>query len=120
MPTTTPRLKVDAVRASGAEVVLAGESYSDSHHRAVELMEERGLTFVHPFDDPDVIAGQGTIAMEIVRQHTRPIHAVFVAVGGGGLISGIAAYVKALHPDDADHRGADRRFRRHGPVAGGR
>jgi threonine dehydratase len=99
MPTTTPQLKVDAVRASGAEVVLAGESYSDSHQRAVELTEERGLTVVHPFDDPDVIAGQGTIAMEILRQHTAPIHAVFVAVGGGGLISGIATYLKALHPE---------------------
>ena len=99
MPTTTPQLKVDAVQAAGAEVVLAGESYSDSHQRAVDLMEERGLTFVHPFDDPDVIAGQGTIAMEILRQHTGPIHAVFVAVGGGGLISGIATYLKALHPD---------------------
>lgn len=99
MPTTTPDVKVDAVRASGAEVVLAGESYSDSHARAVELMADRGLTFVHPFDDPDVIAGQGTIAMEILRQHTGPIDAVFVAVGGGGLISGIAAYVKALRPE---------------------
>jgi threonine dehydratase len=99
MPTTTPDVKIDAVRASGAEVVLAGESYSDSHARAVELMHERGLTFVHPFDDPDVIAGQGTIAMEILRQHTGPIHAVFVAIGGGGLISGIAAYLKALRPE---------------------
>jgi threonine dehydratase len=99
MPTTTPEVKVDAVRASGVEIVLAGESYSDSHQRAVQLMDERGLTFVHPFDDPDVIAGQGTIGMEILRQHTAPIHAVFVAVGGGGLISGIATYLKALHPD---------------------
>ena len=99
MPTTTPDVKVAAVRASGAEVVLAGESYSDSHARAVEMMTERGLTFVHPFDDPDVIAGQGTIAMEILRQHTGPIDAIFVAVGGGGLISGIATYVKALRPD---------------------
>jgi threonine dehydratase len=99
MPTTTPEVKVDAVRASGVEIVLAGESYSDSHQRAVHLMDERGLTFVHPFDDPDVIAGQGTIGMEILRQHTAPIHAVFVAVGGGGLISGIATYLKALHPD---------------------
>jgi threonine dehydratase len=99
MPTTTPEVKVDAVRAAGAEVVLAGESYSDSHAHAAELMAERGLTFVHPFDDPDVIAGQGTIAMEILRQHTGSLHAVFVAVGGGGLISGIATYVKALRPD---------------------
>ena len=99
MPTTTPEVKIAPVRAAGVEVVLAGESYSESHLRAVELMEARGLTFVHPFDDPDVIAGQGTIAMEILRQHTAPIHAVFVAVGGGGLISGIATYLKALHPD---------------------
>jgi threonine dehydratase len=99
MPTTTPEVKVDAVRAAGAEVVLAGESYSDSYTRATELMAERGLTFVHPFDDPDVIAGQGTIAMEILRQHTGPLHAVFVAIGGGGLIAGIATYVKALRPD---------------------
>ena len=99
MPTTTPELKVDAVRAAGAEVVLAGESYTDSQTRAAELAAERGLTFVHPFDDPDVIAGQGTIAMEILRQHTGPLDAVFVAIGGGGLISGIATYVKALRPD---------------------
>ena len=99
MPTTTPEVKVDAVRSSGAEVVLAGESYTDSQAHAAELMAERGLTFVHPFDDPDVIAGQGTIAMEILRQHTGDLHAVFVAIGGGGLISGIATYVKALRPD---------------------
>jgi len=99
MPTTTPELKVDAVRASGAEVVLSGESYSDSYAAALELMRARGLTFVHPFDDPDVIAGQGTIAMEILRHHTGPLHAVFVAIGGGGLVSGIATYVKALRPD---------------------
>lgn len=99
MPTTTPEVKVESVRSSGAEVVLAGESYSDSHARALALMEERGLTFVHPFDDPDVIAGQGTIGMEILRQHAGPLHAVFVAVGGGGLISGVATYLKALHPE---------------------
>jgi threonine dehydratase len=99
MPTTTPDVKIDAVRRSGAEVVLAGESFSDSYVRAVELMEEHELTFVHPFDDADVIAGQGTIGMEIVRQHAGPLHAVFVAIGGGGLISGIATYVKALRPD---------------------
>jgi threonine dehydratase len=99
MPTTTPDVKIDAVRAAGADVVLAGESYSDSYAHAADLMVERGLTFVHPFDDPDVIAGQGTIAMEMLRQHTGPLHAVFVAVGGGGLISGIATYIKALRPD---------------------
>ncbi len=99
MPVTTPEVKLDAVRARGAEVVLHGESYSDCYQRAIELMAERSLTFVHPFDDPDVIAGQGTIGMEILRQHTEPIHAVFVAIGGGGLIAGVAAYIKALRPD---------------------
>lgn len=99
MPVTTPALKIDAVRARGAEVVLHGESYFECNERAVELSTERSLTFVHPFDDPDVIAGQGTIGMEILRQHTEPLHAVFVAIGGGGLISGVAAYVKALRPE---------------------
>jgi threonine dehydratase len=99
MPTTTPSLKVEAVRTLGAEVVLFGDSYSDAHAHARALEAERGLTFVHPFDDPDVIAGQGTIAMEILRQHQGPIDAIFVAVGGGGLISGIAAYVKAVRPE---------------------
>lgn len=99
MPVTTPDVKVDAVRARGAEVVLHGDSYSDAEAEARRLTDERGLEFVHPFDDPDVIAGQGTIAMEILRQHTGPIDAVFVAIGGGGLISGIAAYLKALKPD---------------------
>ena len=99
MPTTTPELKVDAVRGAGAEVVLVGESFSDSYTHAVDLADERGLTFVHPFDDPDVIAGQGTIAMEVLRQHAGPLDAVFAAIGGGGLISGIATYIKALRPD---------------------
>jgi len=98
MPTTTPSLKVAAVRALGAEVVLRGDSYSDAYAHALELEAKRGLTFVHPFDDPDVIAGQGTIAMEILRQHQGPIDAIFVAIGGGGLVSGIAAYVKAVRP----------------------
>ncbi len=99
MPTTTPSLKTGAVRALGAEVVLSGDSYSDAYTRARELENERGLTFVHPFDDPDVIAGQGTIAMEILRQRQGPIDAIFVAVGGGGLVSGIASYVKAVRPE---------------------
>ena len=99
MPVTTPRVKVDAVRSHGGEVVLHGDSYSDAHVRALELEAEHGLTFVHPFDDPDVIAGQGTIAMEILRQHQGPIDAVFVAIGGGGLISGVAAYIKAVRPE---------------------
>ena len=99
MPTTTPRLKIDAVKALGGEVVLQGESYSDAYAHALLLEKQLGLTFVHPFDDPDVIAGQGTIAMEILRQHPGPIDAVFVAIGGGGLISGVAAYIKAVRPE---------------------
>ena len=99
MPMTTPKLKSDAVRALGGEVVLHGDSYSDAYLHAVELEQRHGYTFVHPFDDPDVIAGQGTIGMEILRQHQHPIHAVFVAIGGGGLISGVAAYIKAVRPE---------------------
>jgi threonine dehydratase len=99
MPSTTPRVKVDAVRVLGADIVLHGDSYSDAAVRAAELQAEHGWTYVHPFDDPDVIAGQGTIAMEVLRQHQGPIDAIFVAVGGGGLISGIAAYVKAVRPE---------------------
>ena len=99
MPVTTPRVKIDAVQALGGEVVLHGDSYSDAYAHALELEKQAGLTFVHPFDDPDVIAGQGTIAMEILRQHQGPIDAVFVAIGGGGLISGVAAYLKAVRPE---------------------
>ena len=103
MPITTPQVKVEAVQARGAEVVLHGDSYSDAYAHALELQTKKKLTFVHPFDDPDVIAGQGTMAMEILRQHHPvehgPIHAVFVAIGGGGLISGVAAYFKALAPE---------------------
>jgi threonine dehydratase len=99
MPVTTPQLKVDGVKTLGGEVVLHGESYSDAYLHAVELEKKNGLTFVHPFDDPDVIAGQGTIAMEILRQHQGPLDAVFVAIGGGGLISGVANYIKAVRPD---------------------
>ena len=99
MPTTTPQLKVDAVKALGGEVVLAGDSYSDAYTHAAALEKKQGLTFVHPFDDPDVIAGQGTIAMEILRQHQGPLDAVFVAIGGGGLISGVANYIKAVRPE---------------------
>ncbi len=99
MPTTTPQVKVDAVKARGGEVVLFGESFSDAYAHALTLEKKLKLTFVHPFDDPDVIAGQGTIGMEILRQHSGPIHAIFVAIGGGGLIAGIAAYVKAVRPD---------------------
>ncbi len=99
MPITTPKLKIDAVRALGGEVVLQGDSYSDAHSHAKTLEAERGLTFVHPFDDPDVIAGQGTVAMEILRQHQGPLDAVFVAIGGGGLIAGVASYIKAVRPE---------------------
>jgi threonine dehydratase len=99
MPVTTPQLKVDAVRALGGEVHLHGDSYSDAYVYALEQQKQNGLTFVHPFDDPDVIAGQGTIAMEILRQHQGPLDAVFVAIGGGGLISGVANYIKAVRPE---------------------
>ncbi len=99
MPVTTPRIKVEAVQARGAEVLFDGESYDEAYARALEIATRDGLTFVHPYDDPDVIAGQGTIGMEILRQHSGPIHAIFVAIGGGGLIAGIAAYVKALRPE---------------------
>ncbi|MBW4441747.1 MAG: threonine ammonia-lyase, biosynthetic [Plectolyngbya sp. WJT66-NPBG17] len=99
MPVTTPQVKIDAVRSRGGEVVLHGDTYDDAYAHARQLEAEKGLTFVHPFDDPDVIAGQGTIGMEILRQYQQPIHAVFVAIGGGGLISGIASYIKRLRPE---------------------
>ena len=117
MPTTTPQVKVDAVRGFGGEVVLFGESYSDAYAHSLELQKQQGLTFVHPFDDPDVIAGQGTIAMEMLRQvqtlgadkaakagqkargkNSAGLDAVFVAIGGGGLIAGVANYIKAVDP----------------------
>jgi threonine dehydratase len=99
MPATTPLIKINAVESRGAQVVLHGDSYSDAYTHAVELAKERKLTFVHPYDDPEVIAGQGTVGMEILRQHSGPIHAIFVPVGGGGLIAGVAAYVKRLRPE---------------------
>ena len=99
MPQTTPEIKVEAVRALGAEVVLAGDTYSDAKARCDELVRETGLTLVHPFDDPLVIAGQGTIGNEILRHKLGDVSAIFVPVGGGGLIAGIASYVKALRPD---------------------
>ena len=115
MPVTTPRIKVDAVAGRGAKVVLHGDSYDEAYAEAMRLKRRHGYAFVHPYDDPEVIAGQGTVGMEILRQHHPkehgPIHAIFAAIGGGGLISGIASYLKALRPgirvvgvepDDAD------------------
>jgi threonine dehydratase len=99
MPTTTPQIKVQAVKNRGGEVVLAGDSYDEAYIHALELEKKEKLTFVHPFDDPEVIAGQGTIGMEILRQHPQKIDAVFCCVGGGGLIAGVAAYIKRLRPD---------------------
>ncbi len=117
MPTTTPQVKVDAVRGFGGEVVLFGESYSDAYNHSLLLQKKEGLTFVHPFDDPDVIAGQGTVAMEMLRQvqtlgadkaaksaqksgniQGPRLDAVFVAIGGGGLVAGVANYIKAVDP----------------------
>jgi threonine dehydratase len=99
MPTTTPMIKVNAVRSYGADAILVGDAYDDALAHAKMLEKEHGYTFVHPYDDPDVIAGQGTIAMEILRQYRDPIHAIFVPVGGGGLLAGVAAYVKTLYPE---------------------
>ena len=99
MPVTTPSIKVEAVRTLGGEVVLHGDAYDDAYTHARILEKEQGLTFIHPFDDPDVIAGQGTIGMEILDQTDDKISAVFVPIGGGGLISGIAAYIKGVNPD---------------------
>jgi threonine dehydratase len=98
MPVTTPRIKLNAVAARGAEVVLHGDSYDEAYAHAMRLRRKRGLVFVHPYDDPEVIAGQGTIGMEILSQHASALDAIFVPVGGGGLISGIASYVKRVRP----------------------
>src|SRR5438132_5343146 len=98
MPVTTPRIKVDAVRSRGAEVRLHGDSYAEAYEEALLIKRKRRLVFVHPYDDPEVIAGQGTIGMEILRQHPGELDAIFVPIGGGGLISGIAAYVKRVRP----------------------
>ncbi len=99
MPRTTPAIKVRAVRDRGGRIVLFGDTYDEAYQHARQLEAEKGMTFIHPYDDPDVIAGQGTIGMEILRQHPDPIEAIFIAVGGGGLIAGIAAYVKFLRPE---------------------
>ena len=99
MPRTTPSIKVEAARRLGGKVILHGDGYDEAAAHATKLMNERGLTWIPPFDAPDVIAGQGTVGMEILHQHPRAIHAVFVSVGGGGLAAGIAAYIKQLRPD---------------------
>ncbi|MCB1679701.1 MAG: threonine ammonia-lyase, biosynthetic [Halioglobus sp.] len=98
MPRTTPQIKIDAVRARGARVVLHGDSFDEAAAHAAKLVAQKDMTYVHPFDDPDVIAGQGTVGMEIVRQHQQPLDALFVPVGGGGLLAGVAAYVKYVWP----------------------
>ncbi|MGZ8225493.1 MAG: threonine ammonia-lyase, biosynthetic [Methylococcaceae bacterium] len=111
MPTTTPEIKIKSVKAMGADIVLFGDSYNEAYLRANELAEQKGMVFIHPYDDPDVIAGQGTVAIEILRQQTGDLNAIFVPVGGGGLIAGVAVYVKfvrpeikiiGVEPDDAD------------------
>jgi threonine dehydratase len=99
MPVTTPQIKLQAVEARGASVISHGDSYDEAYAHALKFAADEDATFVHPYDDPDVIAGQGTIGMEILRQHTGVIHAIFAPVGGGGLISGVAAYVKRLYPE---------------------
>ncbi|MGI4839770.1 MAG: threonine ammonia-lyase, biosynthetic [Janthinobacterium lividum] len=99
MPRTTPEIKVEGVRSRGGKVVLHGDSFPEALAYSLKLVDEKGYVYVHPYDDPDTIAGQGTVAMEILRQHPAPLNAIFVPVGGGGLIAGIAAYVKYLRPD---------------------
>ena len=99
MPRTTPAIKVQAVRDRGAKIVLFGDTYDEAYQHARQLEAEKGMTFIHPYDDPEVIAGNGSIGMEILRQHPDPIDAIFIAVGGGGLIAGVATYVKFLRPE---------------------
>lgn len=99
MPRTTPPIKVQSVRSLGAKTVLYGDAYDEAYNHALQIAEERSMTFIHPYDDPEVIAGQGTVAMEVLRQHMGELHAIFVPVGGGGLIAGIAAFVKHLRPE---------------------
>jgi threonine dehydratase len=99
MPETTPEIKVQSVAKWGADIVLHGDDFQEAYERAMNIQSNQDLTFVHPYDDPDVIAGQGTIGMEILRQHMSDIHAIFIPVGGGGLLAGIAAYVKAVRPE---------------------
>ena len=119
MPVTTPHIKIAAVEARGAKVVLFGDSYSDAYAHALALQKRSHAVFVHPYDDPDVIAGQGTIGMEILRQHQGPLDAIFVAIGGGGLASGIAAYVKRVRPEVKVIGVRARGFGRDGALARG-
>lgn len=99
MPRTTPEIKVQSVKARGAKVVLHGDAFDDAFAYSQKLVEEKGMTYIHPYDDPETIAGQGTIGMEILRQMRQPVDAIFVPVGGGGLAAGVAAYIKALRPE---------------------
>jgi len=99
MPKTTPKIKVDSVRSYGAKTVLVGDTYDEASVYALELSEKEGLAYIHPYDDPDVIAGQGTVAVEILRQYTDDIDAIFIPVGGGGLIAGMGAFIKYLRPE---------------------
>ena len=99
MPRTTPELKVQGVRARGGKVVLHGDAFPEALAYSLRLVEEKGYVYIHPYDDPHVIAGQGTVAMEILRQHQGQLDAIFVPVGGGGLIAGVAAYIKYLRPE---------------------
>jgi threonine dehydratase len=99
MPVTTPEIKISSVKSFGANIVLAGDSYSDAAEEAARLVKEKGYTFIPPYDDPDVIAGQGTVAMEVLRQYSGKIDAIFVPVGGGGFAAGVAVYVKSVRPD---------------------
>ncbi len=99
MPRTTPAIKIDAVKRRGGQVILYGDTFDEAYAHARQIELQQGLTFVHPFDDLDVIAGQGTIGLEILRQHPDPIEAVFVPIGGGGLAAGVATAIKFLRPD---------------------
>src|SRR5205085_3618092 len=96
---TTPSIKIEAVRALGGAVVIHGDTFDDARVHAIALAEEHGLVFVHPYDDPDIIAGQGTIGVELLRQCPGPLAAIYVPIGGGGLAAGVAAYVKFLRPE---------------------
>ena len=99
MPRTTPVIKVEGVKRRGGKVILAGDTYDEASEHAQALVAEKGLIYIHPFDDPDIIAGQGTVAMEILRQYPKDIDAIFIPVGGGGLCAGMAAYIKYVRPE---------------------